>query len=85
MKNETEKPKNKVGRPRKHLTDETCYAVLKLREEMTIAELAKLYNLKPRTMSQYIRIAKDRELAGKLAYLDEPGDYTEFYDRDERG
>lgn len=73
------KSANKVGRPKFHLPNEACFTILHMRDKYTVEELAKLYEVSPRTMDNYIKIAKERALAGELDYLEkgEYGDYDE--------
>ena len=73
------KTNKKVGRPKFHLPDEACFTILHMRGKYTVEELARLYEVSPRTMDSYIKIAKERALAGELDYLEkgEYGDYDE--------
>ena len=73
------KTANKVGRPKLELANEICYTILHMRDKYTVAELARLYEVSPRTMDNYLKIAKERDLAGELDYIEEGeyGDYDE--------
>lgn len=66
--------KKKVSHPKFHLADEACFTILHMHGKYTVEELARLYEVSPQTMNEYIQIAKERALSGELDYL-EKGEY----------
>ena len=69
--------KNKVGHSKFHLANEACFTIFHMYGKYTVEDLARLYEVSPRTMDKYIKIAKERALSGELDYL-EKGEYGEY-------
>lgn len=69
--------KDKVGHPKFHLTNEACFTIFHMHGKYTVEDLARLYEVSPQTMNEYIQIAKERALSGELDHL-EKGEYDEY-------